>query len=111
MNVVLPNKFILLIDKDGDAVDVMSANSSVDHVFTHLRIFDNEFKIFAMETSGYFSKPAIEVLQFLARRKANKAPDEPGLYSKSLRYLYQRVAVANQRGNAGILRAYLARCF
>lgn len=44
MNVVLPNKFILLIDKDGDAVDVMSANSSVDHVFTHLRIFDNEFK-------------------------------------------------------------------
>jgi len=43
-HVIIPNKFILIIDKEGDAIDVMSENSSIDHVFTHLRIFDNEFK-------------------------------------------------------------------
>ena len=44
MEPITPSKFILIIDKDGDAIDVMSENSSIDHVFTHLRIFDNEFK-------------------------------------------------------------------
>ena len=43
-HVIIPNKFILIIDKDGDAVDVESENTTVDMVFTYLRIYDNEFK-------------------------------------------------------------------
>ena len=43
-HVIIPNKFILIIDKDGDAVDVESENTTVDMIFTYLRIYDNEFK-------------------------------------------------------------------
>jgi len=66
-------------------------------------------KIFAMESSGLLSNSAIDVIKYIARSQANNS-DVPNAYSNIIKYIYQRIAVANQRGNAALLMAYTTQC-
>ena len=55
-----------------------------------------ELKIFAMEHSGYFSDEAISVLKTIARRSAKNNPGNPDAFHTTMKYTFQRIAVANQ---------------
>ena len=69
-----------------------------------------ELKIFAIELSGYFSDEAISVIKTIARRSAKNNPGNPDAFRTTMKYTFQRIAVANQIGNAKILHAYLTKC-
>jgi len=43
----IPNEFILIIDKDGDAIDVSSRNSTIDSIFSNLRYLDKTYPQYA----------------------------------------------------------------
>lgn len=70
-----------------------------------------KLKIFGMESSGLFGDQAVEVIKYIARSKASKYPDIRNIYSKTMRYTFQRIAVANQKGNAAILQSYFTYCW
>lgn len=55
METIIPNKFILIIDKDGDAVGVESANTTVDMIFAYLRMYDNESKDYAPHSAWEYN--------------------------------------------------------
>lgn len=51
-----PTPFILIVDREGDSVDVISANSVVDYVFQILRARDEAYPLDAPHAAWEFSK-------------------------------------------------------